>query len=67
MWFMVEYGLYVPITQNTRIWAKGLLQKESSDAIKREFGTKNPHISMTTAKLRKGSEEKQPENVGELC
>jgi len=38
MWFMVEYGLHVPITHYTKTWAKGLRQKAAAKLKKSNNG-----------------------------
>jgi hypothetical protein len=63
MWFVVENGLHVPLTQRTWKWANGLFKRKSSDTVQSEFGTNTPDASTTAANVRKCEDEKQPENV----
>ncbi|KAE9365876.1 hypothetical protein N431DRAFT_487767 [Stipitochalara longipes BDJ] len=61
MWFVVEYGLHVPLRKKIRNWANGLLERKSSDTVESRFGVNTPHASMTRANVRKCKDESQPE------
>ncbi|PMD47078.1 hypothetical protein L207DRAFT_150585 [Hyaloscypha variabilis F] len=66
MWFMVEYGLRVPITHRIKKWARGILKRLLNKILSEEGESGDETVSPRAHKAGKSTSEGQPKKKGKV-